>query len=50
MRLGQPPPDEGPNEKESEPTAKCGKAMHQMPAYAGLALKRRVKPEGTAQW
>ncbi len=41
MRLDPSPTDEGPNEKESTPTTECGKAMHQMPAEAELALESR---------
>ena len=41
MRLDPTPADEGPNEKESAPTTECGKAMHQMPAEAELALENR---------
>jgi len=41
MRLDPTPADEGPNEKESAPTTECGKAMHQMPAQAELALESR---------
>ena len=41
MRLDPSPRAEGPNEKESARTVKCGKAMHQMPASAELALESR---------
>ena len=40
-RLDPAPADEGPNEKESAPTTECGKAVHQMPAKAELALESR---------
>ena len=53
MRLDASPRAEGPNEKESARTMDCGKAMHQMPALAELALESRgeaprVKRSGEA--
>ena len=45
-RLDQTPPDEGPNEREGGSTTECGKAEHQMPAEAGLALERRGEALG----
>ena len=41
MRLDPTPSDEGPNERESATTAKCGKARHQKSTSVELAPESR---------